>query len=246
MKQIEIIKDTNIDFIKHRKKAFIVSLIIVCLGFFAFIMVWLGKANLSVDFTGGVQLHIRFDKKVDIGALRDILAKNEIKNAQIQEISGTNEFLIKTKGIEEEKDIQDKIESVLKNAFADKGFQVLATNMVGASVGKTLKRDALIAMAISFICIIIYIAWRFAFIFGIAATIATFHDVLGLLGIFYILNMEMNLLFITALLTIAGYSLTDTVVIFDRIRENMSKMKAKSDFGDVIKILDLMMIFFVV
>ncbi|HPP05975.1 MAG TPA: protein translocase subunit SecF, partial [Syntrophorhabdaceae bacterium] len=143
-------------------------------------------------------------------------------------------FLIKTKGIEEEKDIQDKIESVLKNAFADKGFQVLATNMVGASVGKTLKRDALIAMAISFICIIIYIAWRFAFIFGIAATIATFHDVLGLLGIFYILNMEMNLLFITALLTIAGYSLTDTVVIFDRIRENMSKMKAKSDFGDVI------------
>jgi len=234
MKQIEIIKDTNIDFIKHRKKAFIISAIIVCLGFFAFIMVWLGKANLSVDFTGGIQLHIRFDKKVDIGTLRDIFSKNDIKNVQIQEISGTNEFLIKTKGVEEEKNIQDKIESLLKNAFVDRGFQVLATNMVGASVGKTLKRDALIAMTISFICIIIYIAWRFAFIFGIAATIATFHDVLGILGIFYILNMEMNILFITALLTIAGYSLTDTVVVFDRIRENMSRMKSKSDFGEVI------------
>jgi len=234
MKQIEIIKDTNIDFIKHRKKAFIISAIIVCLGFFAFIMVWLGKANLSVDFTGGIQLHIRFDKKVDIGTLRDIFSKNDIKNVQIQEISGTNEFLIKTKGVEEEKNIQDKIESLLKNVFVDRGFQVLATNMVGASVGKTLKRDALIAMTISFICIIIYIAWRFAFIFGIAATIATFHDVLGILGIFYILNMEMNILFITALLTIAGYSLTDTVVVFDRIRENMSRMKSKSDFGEVI------------
>ncbi|HOP86404.1 MAG TPA: protein translocase subunit SecF [Syntrophorhabdaceae bacterium] len=234
MKQIEIIKDTNIDFIKQRKKAFVISAIIVCLGFFAFIMVWLGKANLSVDFTGGIQLHIRFDKKVDIGALRDVFAKNDIKNVQIQEISGTNEFLIKTKSVEEEKNIQDKIETVLKNTFADRGFQVLATNMVGASVGKTLKKDALLAMTISFICIIIYIAWRFSFIFGVAATIATFHDVLGVLGIFYILNMEMNILFITALLTIAGYSLTDTVVVFDRIRENMSRMKSKSDFGEVI------------
>ncbi|HPU29668.1 MAG TPA: protein translocase subunit SecF [Syntrophorhabdaceae bacterium] len=234
MKQIEIIKDTNIDFIKQRKKVFVISAIIVCLGFFAFIMVWLGKANLSVDFTGGIQLHIRFDKKVDIGALRDVFAKNDIKNVQIQEISGTNEFLIKTKSVEEEKNIQDKIETVLKNTFADRGFQVLATNMVGASVGKTLKKDALLAMTISFICIIIYIAWRFSFIFGVAATIATFHDVLGVLGIFYILNMEMNILFITALLTIAGYSLTDTVVVFDRIRENMSRMKSKSDFGEVI------------
>ncbi|MCX7965999.1 MAG: protein translocase subunit SecF [Syntrophorhabdaceae bacterium] len=234
MKQIEIIKDTNIDFIKHRKKAFIISAVLVCLGFFAFIMVWFGKANLSVDFTGGVQLHIKFDKKVDIGALRDALVTNGIKNAQIQEISGTNEFLIKTKGIEEDKDIQNKTESIIKNAFSDKGFQILATNMVGASVGKTLKRDALIAMVISFICIIIYIAWRFTFIFGIAATVATFHDVLSLLGIFYILKMEMNIPFITALLTIAGYSLTDTVVVFDRIRENMSKMKSRSDFGDVI------------
>lgn len=234
MKQIEIIKDTNIDFIKYKNKAFVISAILVCLGFFAFIMTWFGKANLSVDFTGGIQLHIKFEKNVNISSLRELLASNNIKNAQIQEISGTNEFLIKTKGVEEDKDIQNRIETVIKNNLKEKGFQVLATNMVGASVGKTLKRDALIVMIISFICIIIYIAWRFTFIFGIAATIATFHDVLSLLGIFYVLNMEMNILFITALLTIAGYSLTDTVVVFDRIRENMSKMKSKSDFGDVI------------
>lgn len=235
MKQIEIIKDTNINFINLRNKAFILSSIFVCMGIIAFIMIWLGKANLSVDFTGGIQIHIKFDKHTDISALRNILISGGIKNAQIQEISGKNEFLIKTKGTGfEEKDIQGKIETVIKSALSDRSFQVLASNMVGASVGKTLKRDAMLAMAISFICIIIYIAWRFSFIFGIAATIATFHDVLSLLGIFYILNLEINILFITALLTIAGYSLTDTVVVFDRIRENMSKMKSKSDFADVI------------
>ena len=91
-----------------------------------------------------------------------------------------------------------------------------------------------IAIALSLLGIVIYIAWRFNFVFGVAATIATFHDVLALLGIFYLLHLEMNILFITALLTIAGYSLTDTVVVFDRIRENMAKMKSRTDLGKVI------------
>ena len=106
--------------------------------------------------------------------------------------------------------------------------------MVGSMVGKTLKQNAIIAIIFSLIGIIIYIWVRFNFVFGIAATIATFHDVIVMLGLFFILGREMNILFITALLTIAGYSLTDTVVVFDRIRENMLKMKAKSDLGAVI------------
>ena len=103
--------------------------------------------------------------------------------------------------------------------------------MVGPMVGKTLKKNAIIAIIFSFIGIIIYIWIRFNFVFGITATIATFHDVIAMLGIFILLGREMNMLFVTALLTIAGYSLTDTVVIFDRIRENMAKMKIKSEFG---------------
>ena len=108
--------------------------------------------------------------------------------------------------------------------------------MVGSSVGKTLKKNAIIAIVISLVGIIIYIAWRFTYVFGIAAAIATLHDVIVMLGIFWALNEEMNILFITALLTIAGYSLTDTVVVFDRIRENMAKMKSKADLGAVINL----------
>ena len=130
--------------------------------------------------------------------------------------------------------VQDKISSIISASLPGKGFQVLSSNMVGASVGKTLKQHAIIAIALSLLGIVIYIAWRFNFVFGVAATIATFHDVLALLGIFYLLHLEMNILFITALLTIAGYSLTDTVVVFDRIRENMAKMKSRADLGKVI------------
>ena len=166
--------------------------------------------------------------------MRNALASGG-EDVQIQEVAGKNDFFLKTKlmntGTEK---VQDQISAIISKALPGKGFQVLGSNMVGSSVGKTLKQHAIIAIALSLLGIVIYIAWRFNFVFGVAATIATFHDVLALLGIFYLLNFEMNILFITALLTIAGYSLTDTVVVFDRIRENMAKMKSKSDFGHVI------------
>jgi preprotein translocase SecF subunit len=130
--------------------------------------------------------------------------------------------------------VQDKIGQIIAAQMKGKKFEVLGSNMVGSTVGQTLKKNAIIAVAISLACIIIYIAWRFTFVFGVAATIATLHDVIVMLGIFWALNEEMNILFITALLTIAGYSLTDTVVVFDRIRENMAKMKSKADLGNVI------------
>jgi preprotein translocase SecF subunit len=235
MKFIEITKKTNIDFIGLRNKAFILSSVLVLLGLFAFIMIGLGKANESVDFTGGTQLQVRFEDQVAIGNLRKALTDGGISDIQIQQVSGTKEFFIRTKLSDTDKEkIQDKLNTLLLKEFQGKKFQILGSNMVGSTVGKTLKRNAIIAVVISMLCIIIYIAWRFTFIFGIAATIATFHDVLALLGVFYLLNMEMNILFITALLTIAGYSLTDTVVVFDRIRENIPKMKSKTDFGDTI------------
>jgi preprotein translocase SecF subunit len=235
MKFIEITKKTNIDFIGLKNKAFALSSALVLIGLFAFIMIALGKANESVDFTGGTQLQIRFEDQVVIGDLRKVLTAGNIGDVQIQQVSGTKEFFIKTKLSDTDKEkIQDKLSALLSKEFPGKKFQILGSNMVGSSVGKTLKRNAIIAVVISMLCIIIYIAWRFNFIFGVAATIATFHDVLALLGIFYLLNMELNILFITALLTIAGYSLTDTVVVFDRIRENMPKMKSRADFGDTI------------
>lgn len=232
---IELLKDTNIDFVGWRKKAFIISGILVCLGIYAFIMITFGKGNISVDFTGGTNLQVRFAETVDVGSLRSALTDGGINDVQIQEISGTKDFFIKTKLSDTEKEkISDKVSSILKGKFEGKKFEILGSNMVGPGVGKELKKYAIIAICLALIGIIIYIAWRFTLISGIAATIATFHDVVAILGVFYILDKELNLLIITALLTVAGYSLQDTVVVFDRIRENMGKMKTKADFGNII------------
>lgn len=232
---IELLKDTNFDFIGFRKKAFIISIILALVGLFAFFMVSFGKANLSVDFTGGTNLQLRFADKVDVGDLRQALEEGGINDVQIQEISGTREYFVKTKLSDTEKEtIQDKVSSILASRFTGKKFEILQSTMVGPGVGKELKKYAIIAAVLALVGIIIYIAWRFTFISGIAATIATFHDVVVVLGIFYLLGKEFNLLIITALLTIAGYSLQDTVVVFDRIRENMGKMKSRDDFGTVI------------
>ncbi len=234
MKFHEIIKNTHIDFIGLRNKTFIFSAALLVLGCIAFVMVSMGKANLSVDFTGGTNLYIRFQEKVNIGDLRNALS-GSIHDIQIQEVSGTNDFLLKTKFSDTDKErVQDKIGQTLSSRLQGKKYEVLESNMVGSMVGKTLKRNAIIAIVFSLIGIVIYIWIRFNFVFGIAATAATFHDVIVMLGIFFVFGREMNILFITALLTIAGYSLTDTVVVFDRIRENMVKMKTKADLGDVI------------
>lgn len=235
MKFREITKKTNIDFIGLRNKMFLLSGVLVLLGLIGFVMVALGRANLSVDFTGGTSLQIRFTGSMTVGDLRAALVKGGIGDVEIQKVESQNDFFVKTKLMNTGSErIQDKVSSIIASSMPGKTFQVLASDMVGSSVGRTLKKQAIVAIALSLVGIVLYIAWRFNFVFGIAATIATFHDVLALLGIFYLLHFEMNILFITALLTIAGYSLTDTVVVFDRIRENMVKMKSRSDLGAVI------------
>ncbi len=232
---MELIKNTKIDFIGLRKIAFTISGVLVIIGIFSFIMISLGKANLSIDFTGGTNVQVRFSDKVNIGDLRHALESGGISDVQIQEVSGTRDFFIKTKlGDTEKESVATRITTILSKQLKTAKFEVLGSNMVGPGVGKELKKYAIIAIIIAFLGIIIYIAWRFTFASGIAATIATFHDVLVICGVFYFLGKEFNLLIITALLTIAGYSLQDTVVVFDRIRENSAKMKSRDDFGNII------------
>jgi preprotein translocase subunit SecF len=237
MKFREIVKKTKVDFIGLRNKSFILSAILVLLGLTGFVMVWAGKANLSVDFTGGTNLQIAFSGPVTIGELRAALARGDMPDAQIQQVSGKNEFFVKTVLVNTSTArVQDKVGKILTGAFPGKTYQVLRSDMVGSSVGRAFKKSSIIAIVLSLLGIIIYIAWRFNFTFGVAATIATFHDVLVLLGIFWVFGFEMNILFITALLTIAGYSLTDTVVVYDRIRENMAKMKSRADLANTINV----------
>jgi len=151
------------------------------------------------------------------------LSKNGIP-ADLQEISDGNKLLIKVgKTNLALGKVAGAVEEVFRKEFTANKFTVESSSEIGPSVGDKLRKDTLIAVLISIVGIIIYIAWRFDFKFGVAAAIATFHDVLAIFAIFFLLNKEVNLLLITAALTIAGYSLTDTVVVFDRIRENLHK-----------------------
>jgi len=256
---IEIIKNPNIAFIPKRKYTFILSGVLVLLGVLGFIFILIGKANMGMDFTGGAEIIGKFDKPVTAQELRNALSDVGYAQATIQSVSGhgfENSFIIRVQGkIEnavpdttitaEGKTVVnmiaaegDKLATLLKEAiashFGDNKFRLDSTNNISGKVGEQLAKDATWAVILAFLGIMIYIWIRFDFRFGVASTVATFHDVLVMLGIYFILQREVSLLFITALLTIAGYSLTDKVVVFDRIRENLKQFRKRSDYGTTV------------
>jgi preprotein translocase subunit SecF len=148
--------------------------------------------------------------------------KHGIAKADLQEIKDGNKLLVKMAGAAVGKS-SEMVQTAFKKEFADNAFTVESSTEIGPSIGDKLRKDTLIAAVLSMLGIIMYIAWRFDFKFGVGATLATMHDCLSMFAVFYLMNKEINLMFITAVLTIAGYSLTDTVVVFDRIRENLHK-----------------------
>jgi len=221
---MQLIGKTKIDFIGKRNISFMISGIISIIGLIAIVQIARGAANMGIDFSGGTALQIRFSKPFTTDEIRKALAENGIKEVDLQEIKDGNQILIKMrKSTAPVGKIAETIEQNFKKALPSNPFVIESTTEIGPSIGDKLRKDTLIAVVISMICIVIYIAWRFDFKFGIGAAVATFHDVLAIFAVFFVLNKEVNLLLITAVLTIAGYSLTDTVVVFDRIRENLKK-----------------------
>jgi len=229
---IELIGKTNIDFIGRRKYAFIFSAVLVGLGILAVVQLWRGQANMGIDFAGGTSVQLKFEKPFHLDKARQALEANGFKDSELQQFTEGNKLLIQIKKAVAGERAADKIVAVFTKEFADNKFVVDSSTEIGPKVGKSLRDDALVAILFSAIGMIIYIAWRFEFSFGVAAAIATFHDVFAVLGIFYVLGKEVNLLFITALLTLAGYSLSDTVVIYDRIRENL-RLRPRDPLDDV-------------
>jgi len=221
---MELIGKTKIDFIGKRKIAFVISGIIALLGLTGVIQVARSAANMGIDFTGGTVVQLKFANPVHMDKARDALSRHNLKEANLQEIKDGNKLLIKVgKTNVAVGKVANTIEDIFKKEFPANTFIMESSAEIGPSVGDKLRKDTLIAVAISLLGIIIYIAWRFDFKFGVGAIVATLHDVLAMFAVFYLCNKEINLLFITAVLTVAGYSLTDTVVVFDRIRENMHK-----------------------
>lgn len=234
MKFTEFVGSTNIDFMGLKKYAYVFSGILTLLGIIAIVLILLGGANLGIDLSGGTAVQLKFEKPVRIDAARSSLIKHGLEDVELQEFPEDNKILIRLKKlITTDEPVTEKVISIFRQEFPDNTFVVDSSSEIGPTVGRKLQRDAITAVVVAMIGIIIYIAFRFEFRFGIAAAIATFHDVIAVLGIFYILNKEINLLIITALLTLAGYSLTDTVVVFDRIREYL-RMRRKDPINVII------------
>lgn len=218
---LQILHKTNIDFMGWKKVSFAVSGVLMALGILALVQIGRGQANLGIDFVGGTTIQLSFKNEVPIDKARAALDRSGLQGASIQEVGEKeNKILIR---LRESEGASDKVQNTFRQEFPENPFEIYSIMEIGPAIGKALQRDSLLAISISIIAIIIYIAFRFQFKFGVAAAIATIHDVLAVLGIFFLLNKEVNLLVITALLTLAGYSLTDTVVIFDRIREDLKK-----------------------
>lgn len=221
---MDIWGDTKIDFMGKRKITFAISIILVIVGIIAAIAIPLGKANLSTDFEGGIAIQFKFDKPPEIDKVRGVLEAGGFRDAELQQFAEPSKLLVKLSRTSGDlRAVSESLGGAFTAGMPDNPYIVESTSEIGPTVGKKLQKDALWAIIISLVGILIYVAWRFEFRFGVAAVIATFHDVLAVLGIFYVLDKEISLLVVTALLTLAGYSLTDTVVVFDRIRENLHK-----------------------
>jgi len=205
------------DFIGKRKIWYLLSLLIIIPGLFSLAMQGL---NLGIDFAGGNLVQVQFEKEVTTEQVRNGLEKINLQDSVIQP-SEDSTFIIKTKVMEQSE--QDNMVATLEKEIGE--MDILRSEKVGPTVGKELRKAGLLALAIAIVLMIIYITIRFEFKFALAAIGALLHDILVTVGIFSLLQIEIDSAFIAAVLTIFGYSINDTIVIFDRIRENMKKSK---------------------
>jgi preprotein translocase subunit SecF len=205
--------------------AYIISTVIILVGLISIIF---QGFNYGIDFAGGTLLQIRFDKSVSTTELRNVLSEFNLSQSTIQNLS-ENEFVIRTEKIDSEQ--RKEILSAFRENLA--GLDVLRVESVGPVIGENLKKLALSALFFAFIGIILYITVRFEFKFSIVSILALLHDCLIVLGIFSLLQKEITISVMAAVLTIIGYSLNNTIVILDRLRENI-KFKTREPFENLI------------
>ncbi len=251
---MQFLTNTKIDFMGKRKIAILISSALILIGIISLILH--GGPRYGIDFLGGIELRFNFKDDVEVGKVRDALSGAGFSNTTIKKLSGESEkgtdvivFIQKetvapvpstapaieteAESILETKDISLQVEDALKVQFPDNPFQETQKNLVGPKIGQELRDAAILAIIVSLILIQIYVSWRFEFRFALGAVLALFHDVLITLGFFSILNYQIDLSIVAAFLTIVGYSLNDTIVVFDRIRENL-KIFRKDSFVDII------------
>ena len=229
---LRILHDTKYDFIRWWKVMAGVTI--------AFILVGLGSLaikapNYSIEFTGGTLMQLEFTQPPDVGEIRSTLDQAGVHGAEIQQFGSNREFTVRAQNREAvaeqsrgAESIAVTIEKVLKQKYGDSGLKVVRTEAVGPRVGQELKRGAIIAILLSFLITLVYLSIRFEWRFATAAVIATSHDVFTTIAFLKLMHLEISLTVVAGLLTVLGYSLNDTIIIFDRVRENLRKGRKES------------------
>ncbi len=223
------------DFVGRRKYWFTISAVLLTLAIGAFIYNGIARQkvmNFGIDFTGGTLINLRFPDKVSVEQVRDVLAKHDLGQSVIQK-SGDNDIYIRTEELE--RNVRVKIIDDLKAEYGD--VVLLEADTIGPVIGKELRSQAIWALLIASFLIIVYVSIRFEFKYAVAALIALYHDTLITAGLIALLWRTVDAPFVAAILTIMGYSINDTIVIFDRIRENIKKHGGKKrKFGELVNV----------
>ena len=231
---IRLFANADYDFIKWRRWAYGLTAAIILPGFSLFLVRGL---NYSIEFTGGTLIQVQTAKPVGTERIRGALDAAGIRDAEIQQFGGPNEYVIRARigastaaeGTTEA--TAAAVDSALGRALGtspDTSFKIVRTEAVGPKVGRELQGKAFLAIFFSFIVTLIYLAFRFEWRFGLAAVLATFHDILTTIAFIRYLDLEVSLVVVGAVLTMVGYSLNDTIIIFDRVRENLRKFRRQN------------------
>ncbi len=234
---LRILHGTHIDFIRLRKLTTILTAAFIVPGLLA---IAIFGFNYSIEFTGGTLVQAEFTQPTNVAQVRSALNEAGVGNAEIAQFGSPREYVIRAQEREQVEQIASQanaiapvIEQGLATAFGAENVTIVRTEAIGPKVGSELRQAAIVAMLLSFVVTLIYLAWRFEWRFGVAAVVATLHDFIASAAFAWYLQLEVSLVVVGALLTVIGYSLNDTIVVFDRMRENL-KLDRKSSFYDII------------
>ena len=228
---MRLFANANYDFIGQRKRGYAITGTFIVIGL---VVLFFRGVNYSVEFTGGTLIQVETERPADAGALRNALQARGIDGAEIQTFGSDRELVVRARVAREGTDANDTqatAEAVSQALDATLGagrYKILRTEAVGPKVGGELRQQAVLAILMSFLAVLAYLAFRFEWRFGIAAVVATMHDIVAALAFIGFARLEVSLFVVAGLLTIVGYSLNDTIVIFDRIRENLHRLKRES------------------
>ena len=226
---MQLIKpDTNIDFVGKRKLALIFSIVLILIGLVSLLIK--GGPNYGIDFAGGTLVQVQFAQSTDAANIKRALADLDLGSLVVQRFGDNqNEFLIRVEQSSAElQGLSIQIQDVLEKTYAKGDVDIRRVEMVGPQVGKDLRSKGLKALFYAMLGLLVYISWRFEFRFAVGAIVALVHDVLITLGAFSLFGKEIDLPIIAAFLAIIGYSLNDTIIVYDRIRENLGKHNKES------------------